>query len=60
MGLDEFSMSPARVPTIKQLIRKLSKAECRQLTEQALAASDALEVKGLANKFLSERGISMG
>jgi len=58
MGLDEFSMSPARIPNAKQLIRRLDVAECQILAERALAASTAGEVKELVKSFLEERAIS--
>ncbi len=59
MGLDEFSMPPARVPSIKQLIRKLSSKECRQLADAALQAENANQVKELAAAFMAERGIQL-
>jgi len=36
MGLDELSMAPASIPEIKQIIRKLSMEECRQIAESVL------------------------
>ena len=59
MGLDEFSMSPARIPTVKQLIRRLDSTECRHLADQALKASTAEEVKALVKAFFAERQIGM-
>ena len=58
MGLDEFSMSPARIPSTKQLIRKLNQAECRLLADKALQAVTDTEVKDLVEQFLAEREIS--
>jgi len=57
--LDEFSMSPARIPTVKQLIRRLDSTECRHLADQALKASTAEEVKALVKAFFAERQIGM-
>jgi phosphoenolpyruvate-protein phosphotransferase len=59
MGLDEFSMSPARIPLVKQLIRQLDSAECRLLADQVLAVSTAEEVKALIKAFLSERQVNL-
>jgi len=59
MGLDEFSMSPARIPTVKQLIRQLDSNECQKLADQALKASTAEEVKALVKAFFAERQIGM-
>lgn len=44
LGLDEFSMSAGSIPKVKQQIRKLSLAKCRQLAEQCLAAATAGDV----------------
>lgn len=44
LGLDEFSMSAGSIPKVKQQIRKLSLAKCRQLAEQCLAAATAEDV----------------
>ena len=59
MGLDEFSMSPARVPEAKQLIRKLRKSDCEILARQALSLTTAQDVKNMVSTFLAERGISI-
>ncbi|QYK51457.1 MAG: phosphoenolpyruvate--protein phosphotransferase [Anaerolineales bacterium] len=36
MGLDEFSMSPVSVPEVKDLIRRFSMEECRDVARRAL------------------------
>lgn len=36
MDLDEFSMSPVSIPGIKEVIRKLSLAECKDIASHAL------------------------
>ncbi|MFZ3069647.1 MAG: phosphoenolpyruvate--protein phosphotransferase [Anaerolineaceae bacterium] len=59
MGLDEFSMSPARIPSIKQLIRKLDQSDCQDLAAKVLQAVTDTEVKNLVNDFLTEREISI-
>lgn len=57
LGLDEFSMSPARVPVIKQVMKKLHKADCQALAEKVVAFTDAEEVKLASQAFLEELGI---
>ena len=52
-------MSPARIPTVKQLIRQLDSTECRRLADQALKASTAEEVKALVKAFFAEQKIGM-
>lgn len=44
LGLDEFSMAPASVPSIKRAIRRCSQLECKKIAERALAASSIAEV----------------
>ncbi len=44
MGLDEFSMAPSSIPTIKDLIRRWSLAASREVAQQALQFSLAADV----------------
>ncbi|MBW6465772.1 MAG: phosphoenolpyruvate--protein phosphotransferase [Brevefilum sp.] len=57
MGLDEFSMSPARVPVIKQVMRELHQDDCQRLAAKVLTLSDDAEVIQACQAFLSERGL---
>ena len=50
LGLDEFSMNPPAVPLAKQIIRRLSVPECRELAQAALALENPQEVKELVGK----------
>ena len=45
LGLDEFSMTAKAVPLIKQVIRRFSVTEARNIAERALALGDATEVR---------------
>ncbi len=55
LGLDEFSITPSAIPAAKQLIRSLSMAEARQITDHALSLSTAAEVKDyLASIFQTQ------
>ncbi len=45
VGLDEFSMSPQAIPTIKRIIRQWDREECRKIAAQALTLTSAQEVK---------------
>ncbi|MBG0784970.1 MAG: phosphoenolpyruvate--protein phosphotransferase [Anaerolineaceae bacterium] len=58
LGLDEFSMSPARVPVIKKVMRKLSKTECVSLAEDVLGCIDADEVQATSQAFISQLGLA--
>jgi len=58
LGLDEFSMSPARVPIIKQVLRKLHLEACQQLVEQVLVLEDDQAVAARSQAFLEDLGLS--
>ncbi len=50
LGLDEFSMSPAVAPRLKQTITTLSYRESRKVSEQALACGTVAEVRELLQR----------
>ena len=47
LGLDEFSMAPARIPAAKQLISHLAMPVVRRLAQRALNAADGAAVRQL-------------
>lgn len=51
MGLDEFSMSAATIPEIKQIIRNTTFSEAQKLAEEALAQSTTKEVMNVIARF---------
>jgi phosphoenolpyruvate-protein phosphotransferase/dihydroxyacetone kinase phosphotransfer subunit len=51
LGLDEFSMAPAAIPSAKQLIRSLGYAEMQDLAEKALALDTAAAVRELTRSL---------
>lgn len=57
LGLDEFSMSPARVPVIKQVMRKLHKDACAEFALKVLDKTDHQEVIEESAAFLEELGL---
>ena len=57
LGLDEFSMSPARVPIIKQVMRRLHRDACQQLAEEVMALDDDLEVTRVSKAFIDGLGL---
>lgn len=59
MGLDEFSMAPARIPSAKQVLRQLDSADCKELAMDALKAGTAAEVEALAKAYYASKGISV-
>jgi len=58
MGLDEFSMSPARVPVIKQVLAHLRRADCEPLAEEVLTMTDSGEVVERSRAFLAGLGLT--
>lgn len=54
LGVEELSATPNRVPEVKALVRRLSRADCRALAEAALAAATVAEVRALALRFQQE------
>lgn len=59
LGLDEFSMSPARVPLIKRVMKALHKAECVPFADKVLTYDDAEEVMKASAAFLEKIGIAL-
>lgn len=57
LDLDEFSMSPASVPLIKQVMRKLHKKACSELAERVLTLTDEQEVIEQSRLFLADLGL---
>ena len=56
LGMDVFELSavPAMIPRIKNLIRQLDIAACRQLAGQALSSGDAASVRRLSSEFIAQ------
>jgi phosphotransferase system enzyme I (PtsI) len=59
LGLDEFSMSPARVPLIKRVMKSLSKAECKVFADEVLGLDDTEAVMKASEAFLQKHGIDL-
>jgi phosphotransferase system enzyme I (PtsI) len=54
LGLDEFSVAPAAVPMVKDAIRSVTFARCRELAETVLACKSASEVLNHCRKLTRE------
>ncbi len=59
LGLDEFSMSPARVPEIKQIMQNLHKDDCKALADEVLQMVDADSVMERCRLFLEKCGLNI-
>lgn len=51
LGFDELSMTPARIPAVKDRIRRLNASACQRLATRALACETAEEVEVLLRDF---------
>jgi phosphoenolpyruvate-protein phosphotransferase/dihydroxyacetone kinase phosphotransfer subunit len=51
LGVDEFSMNPAAIPSIKATIRKIDLSLAEQLARKALQCTSADQVRSLCNEF---------
>lgn len=54
LGLDELSMAPRGIPEAKWLIRQLTDPQARDVAQQAMSFSTALEVEELMGKELDK------
>lgn len=54
MGLRSFSMSPALLPTVKEMIRRSSQEAAREACERALQMRTAGEVRGYLTRKIKE------
>lgn len=54
LGIDELSMSPVVIPEIKKVIRSITVAEAKAVTQEALGLSTGREVEMLLRKKLKK------
>ncbi|MCZ2112965.1 MAG: phosphoenolpyruvate--protein phosphotransferase [Anaerolineae bacterium] len=54
LGLDEFSMSPSAVPTIKATIRRMNLEQCREIAQTALNLPTAAAVEEYLRSAVEE------
>ena len=55
MGIDELSVSPSIFPEIKQLIRKISYGEAKELCDEILKFSNEKEIKALVTEYFNNK-----
>jgi phosphotransferase system enzyme I (PtsI) len=55
LGIDELSMTPTLLPSVKFLIRAMKMSDAKQLAKQALAQTDAKKTYALIEAFYNER-----
>jgi len=55
LGVDELSMAPALLPTVKFLVRLMTMADARKLAETALTLTSAKEIYALCDEFYRAR-----
>jgi phosphoenolpyruvate-protein phosphotransferase len=59
LGLDEFSMSPARVPAIKQVLKKLHQSDCQSFADKVIGFTDAEQVELASQAYLEDLGVAL-
>jgi phosphotransferase system enzyme I (PtsI) len=55
LGVDELSMTPTLLPTVKYLVRLMTMADARKLAETALTQTSATEIYALCDEFYRAR-----
>ena len=55
LGLDELSMTAGQIPVVKQIIRRVSRAESMQLMEAAMKFSTAEEIERFIRAEMDRR-----
>ena len=58
LGLDEFSMTASSIPSIKNILRSVTKAECEEFAQKALTMDTAEEITAYAKSLLTEKGLA--
>ncbi|MDR2740141.1 MAG: phosphoenolpyruvate--protein phosphotransferase [Treponema sp.] len=54
LGLDEFSMTAAAIPMVKQIIRGTTIEDCRILAEKAMVSTSYKQIDALVNAWMAE------
>jgi phosphotransferase system enzyme I (PtsI) len=55
LGVDELSMSPTLLPSVKFLIRAMKMSDAKKLAKEALAQTDPKQTHALVEAFYNER-----
>ena len=55
LGVDELSMTPTLLPSVKFLVRAMKMSDAQQLAKEALAQTDPKKTFALIEKFYDER-----
>lgn len=54
LGVDELSMAPQRIPSVKQAIKNWSVTDAQKLAEQALRLDSAEEIRKIVGEFTAK------
>ncbi|HEX2861637.1 MAG TPA: phosphoenolpyruvate--protein phosphotransferase, partial [Lacunisphaera sp.] len=55
LGVDELSMTPTLVPSVRYLVRAMKMSDAKKLAAEALKQSDAKKTYALVEAFYNER-----
>ncbi len=57
-GLDELSMNPQTIPAVKNLVRRLSFEDCKNLVKEALNLPTPEDIRALLLDWFKKRGLT--
>jgi phosphotransferase system enzyme I (PtsI) len=55
LGLDEFSMSAASIPEIKRIMRSVTVADAKKLTESVMSMGSYVDIEAAVRSWMDER-----
>jgi phosphotransferase system enzyme I (PtsI) len=58
MGLDEFSVSPSQIATIKKIVRSMSFVDCKTMADKVLKLEESKSILKEIDLFYETRGIN--
>ncbi|MDR1087062.1 MAG: phosphoenolpyruvate--protein phosphotransferase [Endomicrobium sp.] len=56
MGLDEFSVSPPQIATLKKIVRNVSFCDCKTMADKALTLEDSESILKEIDAFMKQEG----
>jgi phosphotransferase system enzyme I (PtsI) len=56
MGLDEFSVSPHQIATLKKIVRNISFSDCKAMADKVLTLWDSKSILKEIDAFMRQKG----
>ncbi len=54
LGLRRFSLTPGSIPEVKKICRTVTTAQCREVTDRAMALENARDIKNYLREELGK------